>query len=173
MSSNYETEHEFGRGKRKKIMRQLSCDESFSTNITKSKRLKYIPTSDDSDVDGDDSANNEFRCKRNAPSPPLISFRSQNNKTEKNLKGNKTRIEMLQNNSKIDKKNNTILTSHQSTKSKKDLLLTKIHEAKKETSAKNKKETLVIIQTARQKQTCSIEDNVSEPKLVSTLHMQL
>ncbi|XP_036141276.1 uncharacterized protein LOC118645058 [Monomorium pharaonis] len=52
-----------------------------------------------------------------------------------------------------------MLMSYQNTKSKKNLLLIKIRQAKKETSAMNKKETSVIIETARQKQKCLIEDN--------------
>lgn len=59
ISSNYETEYEFGRGKRKKIKRQFSSDKSFSTNVTK-KRLKNISTSDDSDFDGDNDATQNF-----------------------------------------------------------------------------------------------------------------
>lgn len=66
-----------------------------------------------------------------------------------------------------------MLTSHDNTKSRKDLLLTKIRQAKKETSAMNKEETSVIMGIAKQIQKYLIEDNnVSELKLISTLHMQ-
>lgn len=81
MSSNYETEWEFGRGKRKKIKRQFSCDESLSTEVTKKKKFKNISTSDDSDFDRDDSAIKKFKFKH-APSPRLILFRSQNDKVK-------------------------------------------------------------------------------------------
>lgn len=74
MSSNYETECEFGCGKRKKIKRQFSCDESLSTKVTKKKKFKNISTSDDSDFDRDDSATKKYKFKH-APSPPLILFR--------------------------------------------------------------------------------------------------
>lgn len=128
--------------------------------MTRNKRLENISTSDDSDFDGD-YARQTLRCKRNAPSPPPTSFRSQKNKAEKNAKGSKqTRIEISLN--KLEKKNHTMLTSHQNTKSRKDILLTKIRQTKKETSTMDKKETSVIIESARQKQKCLIEDNVSE-----------
>lgn len=143
----------------------MSCDESFSTK----KRLKNISTSDDSN--SDDCDRQEFRSKQSAPSPPLISFQPQNNKVEKNTKGVKiSKVEILPKKNKLEKRNDTMLT-HQNTKSKENLF-TKKCQAKEETSAAiDKKETSVMIETARQKQKCLIENNVSEPKLVPILHI--
>jgi len=55
LSSNYETENEFGRGKRKKIKRQFTDEDFFSTMKNK-KRVKNILSSDDSDFEGESSA---------------------------------------------------------------------------------------------------------------------
>lgn len=137
ISSNYETECEFGRGKRKKI----------STKVTQKK--KNTSTSDDSDFD---DGVTQKKCKQSAPSPPVISFRSNKNKAEKNTKGSKTKNNKLlqKNYNKLEEKNDAMLTSRQNHKARKDFLLTKISQAKKVTLAMDNKSK--IIETARQKQ---------------------
>ncbi|XP_029173429.1 uncharacterized protein LOC114942272 isoform X2 [Nylanderia fulva] len=162
MSSNYETECEFGRGKRKKIKRQFACDESLSTEVTKKKKFKNISTSDDSDFDRDDSAIKKYKFKH-APSPPLILFRSENNKVKQYqnniITDSKTKkFERLQKNKQLEKKNDAMLTFSKNHKSKKDLLLTKICQARKITSVTDNKTK--IIEIAREKQKCLIEDNM-------------
>jgi len=57
-------ENEFGRGKRKKIMRQFTDEDSFSTNNDSTKRVKNILSSDDSDFGREDSAKQQFGCKQ-------------------------------------------------------------------------------------------------------------
>lgn len=134
MSSNYETDNnELGRGKRKKMKNQFLCDESFST---KKKKLKNTSSSDYSDVDENDVIQ-EVKSKKSAPSPPLISFSSQNNKKKKNTKGSKTKeTEILKKNNL--EKNNEMLTSRESNKSRKDIILTKICQARKVISSLDK-----------------------------------
>lgn len=130
MSSTYETDVEFGRGKRKKIERQRFSFDSPHTQMTK-RIVNTIQSSDNSDSNPDDPGTSQFANKTNVADPPLVSYKPQNNKTEpqkitKHGKNIKTKI--LEKN-QLTK--NTILTSLQNKKSRKELLLAKINEAKK------------------------------------------
>jgi len=138
----------------KKIKRQFT-DEDFFSTMKNNKRVKNILSSDDSDFEGESSAKQQFGCKQSAPSPPLISFQSQNKETDNSTM---KRIEILQKDNKSEKRNDRKLTS-QNTKCKNDLLR-KIRQAKKETSVMDNKSR--IIEAARQKQKSFIKDNVSK-----------
>lgn len=152
MSSNYETDIEFGRGKRKKIERQPFSFDSPNTQMIR-KTVNIIQSSD-SDSNSDDPGTLQFTSKTNVAAPPVVFYKSQNNKNEprkstKHDKNIKTKIV-----EKPQSTKNTIVTSLQNKKSRKEIMLTKISEALKSTSAiKDNREE--IIEAARQKQqTC-------------------
>lgn len=153
MSSAYETDVEVGRGKRKKIERRRFSFDSPEKQITK--KTRKIPSSDSSDSNPDDPEISQFSNKRNVAAPPLVSYKPQNNKTESQR--NITHGENIK--TKIFEKSQstkTIMsTSLENKKSRKELLLAKINEAKKITPVEDNRSE--IIRAARKRrQTCDI-----------------
>lgn len=166
-SSTYETDIEFGRGKRKKINRlPFECDSPPPTQMRKKTKTnsKLFETSDDSDSNSETEL--AFTSKKNVSAPPLVPFTLQNSKQFESLKHAKnesTKTKILEKKNNQSTINTSVLSVHNQ-KCRKDLLLQKINEAKEKCSLN--KDRTEIIETARQRQKNDIN---KQSKLTSVL----